>query len=138
MIFGLVVLALTGAQAFADVECKATYRLTNRQGLQTEEVKPVPMTYQGVGVTRLEIELAGVHLSALVEEEKNEIVLFLVKGPDYINGVTARASLSNGFARLASTDLVKELVVVEENGEPVAKEINTGAYTVYKIECYSR
>lgn len=139
MTLGLLAFSLMGVQAFAEVECKSIYRLADRHGVKKEEVKSIPLTYRGGDTLKFETELEqDIHLSAIVYEAQGEVLFFLVKGPEYIDGMTSRGSLSTGYASLASTEMEKQLVVVEENGQPVAKEINTGNYTVYKIECYSR
>lgn len=129
----------TSASALAAVECNSTYRLFDGNGVIKEEVKPLAVAYQAGNTTKMTIDLEqGVYMSATIDSSTKDVLLMLVKAPEYTDGVTGRGSLINGFARLARTDEVKKLVVAEENGKPVAKEIGTRTYTLYKVECYSR
>lgn len=136
---GLLGLIFTATSALAEVECKSTYRLFDSNGVKTEEVKPLVVSFDAGNTTKLTIDLEqGVYMSATIDKVTKDVMLMIVKAPKYTDGVITRASLTNGLARLARTDEVKELAVVEENGKSVAKEISTGNYTLYKVECYSR
>lgn len=123
------------------INCEATYRLFDVNGPLEQTVLPLKKVLETAATLKFngELDQDQTAVSATVDIKSQSVMLTMVKGPDYVNGILSRASLTNGFARLSRTDEVKKLSVVkDEKGEPVAKEIGTGTYTLYKVECYSR
>lgn len=139
MFFRLIAIgvALSSLSVMAEVNCTAKYRQFKRDQILADETFPIPQVFKGAGTIKFALELPqGRFMSATFFEESQEVLLMILEAPDYLDGLVTRSILSQGTASLAQTQSEKEFVIVDQNGKPGVKEIPTGVYTVYRIECY--
>ncbi len=134
--------------ASANVECFATFRKFDAQSELEKKTEAMPLTLKAANTVKFELQLTEeMYMSATIDTDTKSVLLMMVETPSTTTGNLTRASLTDGFARIARTEEIKESKVVCENAKdedqstclnPKVQEFGTGIYTLHKVECYSR
>lgn len=110
----LIFVTLFSCHSFAAIKCGAYIKTFTESGSVQIIKKPLKLAFESAAQFRLEVDIGQVNFSLLAEKNKNEHLLIITEGPEYVDGVITKGSFdSNGILNLGKVS----------------------ANTVHKIEC---